>query len=60
MTEKECEHEWDDSQDIDNFLDIVDLKVEFVQIRVRCCKCGMIGLTPAELEWSSVFWDTTE
>ena len=58
MTEKECEHEWDDSQEIDNFLDIVDLESEFVQIRVRCCKCGIIGLTSAELEWSPVFWDS--
>ena len=57
MTDKKCEHEWDDSQEIDNFLDIVDLESEFVQIRVRCCKCGIIGLTSAELEWSSVFWD---
>ena len=57
MTENTCEHEWDDSQEIDTFLDIVDFKTEFVQIRVRCCKCGIIGLTSAELEWSSVFWD---
>ena len=58
MMDKKCEHEWDDSQEIDNFLDIVDLKLEFVQIRVRCRKCGIIGLTSAELEWSPVFWDT--
>ena len=58
MTDKKCEHEWDDSKEIDNFLDIVDLKSEFVQIRVRCCKCGIIGRTSAELEWSPVFWDT--
>tara|TARA_B100000029_G_C17560370_1_gene953147 strand:+ start:156 stop:329 length:174 start_codon:yes stop_codon:yes gene_type:complete len=57
MTEKECEHEWDDSQEIDTFLDIVDFKSEFVQIRVRCSKCGKRGLISAELEWSSVFWE---
>ena len=58
MSEKDCEHQWDDSKEIDNFLDIVDLESEFVQIRVRCCKCGIIGLTSAELEWSPVFWDS--
>ena len=43
MTEKTCEHEWDDSQDIDNFTDLVDLNPQFVQIKVRCCKCGKEG-----------------
>ena len=45
MTENTCEHEWDDSEDIDDFLDLVDLTPQFVQIKVRCCKCGKIGLT---------------
>ena len=58
MSGKDCEHQWDDSKEIDNFLDIVDLESEFVQIRVRCSKCGIVGLTSAELEWSPVFWDT--
>ena len=57
MIEKECEHEWDDSQDIDSYTDLVDLKLEYVQIKVRCRKCGKVGLTSAELEWSTVFWD---
>ena len=34
-----------------------DLNPQYVQIRVRCCKCGKLGLTSAELEWSPVFWD---
>ena len=25
MTENTCEHEWDESEDIDNFFDLVDL-----------------------------------
>ena len=57
MTENTCEHEWDESEDIDNFLDLVDLNPQFVQIKVRCCKCGKIGLTSADTEWSPVFWD---
>ena len=57
MTENTCEHEWDESEDIDNFLDLVDLTPQFVQIKVRCSKCGKIGLTSAETEWSPVFWD---
>ena len=42
MTEKECEHEWDDSEDIDT-RDLVDLNPQFIQIKVRCCKCGKEG-----------------
>jgi hypothetical protein len=57
MAEKECEHEWDESEDIDSFTDLLDLKLQYVQIKVRCCKCGKLGLTSAELEWSPVFWD---
>ena len=60
MSGKDREHQGDDTPEIDNFLDIVDLESEFVQIRVRCCKCGIMGLTSAELEWSPVFWDTIE
>ena len=48
MTEKECEHEWDDSEDIDSFTDLVDLKLQYVQIRVRCCKCGKV---PRRTRW---------
>ena len=39
------------------FTDLEDLNPQYVQIRVRCCKCGKLGLTSAELEWSPVFWD---
>ena len=48
MTEKECEHEWDDSEDIDSFTDLEDLNPRFVQIKVRCCKCGdiMMAIDP--------------
>ena len=60
MAEEECEHEWDESEDIDSFTDLVDLKLQYVQIKVQCCKCGKLGLTSAELEWSSVFWDISE
>ena len=50
MAEEGCEHEWDDSEDIDRFTDLEDLNPQYVQIRVRCCKCGKLGLTSAELE----------
>ena len=58
MTEKECEHEWDDSQDIDSFTDLVDLNPQFVQIKVRCCKCGIEGVTDSDMVWKQVYWDT--
>ena len=60
MTEKECEHEWDDSQDIDSFTDIIDLNVQFIQIRVKCCKCGKLGVTDADVSWKPVYWDVIE
>ena len=34
MTENTCEHEWDESEDIDNFLDLVDLNPQFVQSKL--------------------------
>ena len=55
MTEKTCEHEWDDSQDIDSFTDIIDLNVQFIQIRVKCCKCGKLGVTDADVSWKPVY-----
>jgi len=58
MTEKTCEHEWDESEDIDSFADLLDLNWEFVQIKVRCCKCGKIGLTDADTKWKPVYWDS--
>tara|TARA_B100001250_G_C19371450_1_gene602143 strand:- start:448 stop:621 length:174 start_codon:yes stop_codon:yes gene_type:complete len=57
MSGKDCEHQWDDSKEIDNFLDIVDLETEFVHIRVRCCKCGKEGLTDADTVGNPIFWD---
>jgi len=57
MTENTCEHEWDESEDIDNFLDLVDLNPQFIQIKVRCCKCGKTGLTDADTVWKPVYWD---
>ena len=60
MTEKACEHEWDDSQDIDSFTDIIDLNPQFVQIKVRCCKCGKEGVTDADTSWKPVYWDTID
>ena len=58
MTEKKCEHEWDESEDIDRYADLLDLNWEFVQIKVRCCKCGWIGLTDADTKWKPVYWDS--
>lgn len=55
MTDKKWEHEWDDSQDIDSFTDIIDLNVQFVQIRVKCCKCGKLGVTDANVSWKPVY-----
>jgi len=60
MTGNTCEHEWDESEDIDNFLDLVDLNLQFIQIKVRCCKCGKIGLTDADTVWKPVYWDDNE
>jgi hypothetical protein len=60
MTGKECEHEWDESEDIDSFTDLVDLNSQFVQIRVKCCKCGKTGLTDADTVWKPVYWETIE
>ena len=60
MTGKECEHEWDESEDIDSFTDLVDLNSQSVQIRVKCCKCGKTGLTDADTVWKPVYWETIE
>jgi hypothetical protein len=57
MQEKECEHEWDESEDIDKLSGLVDLNPQFVQIQVRCCKCGKRGLTDADTNWKPVYWD---
>lgn len=57
MVEKECEREWDDSQDIDSFTDTIDLNLQFVQVRVKCCKCGKLGVTDTDVSWMPVFWD---
>lgn len=45
MTKNTCEHEWDESENIDSFTDVIDLNVEFIQIQVKCCKCGKLGVT---------------
>jgi len=57
MQEKECEHEWDDSEDIDIFTGRIELTSEFVMIEVKCCKCGKKGVADADIKWKPIYWD---